>query len=155
MEYFCDVLDKNLVLFNDREVDKKTVLEDIAERMCRHHNLNGPLICQKILAREDAHSTGIGAGIAIPHCRLPDIDRIYAAVLISRTPIEFAALDEKPVQLIFMFVSPLRSAQEHLKFLHFITSFSKTELYERAINTRRPEDFLTLFMDVCRQEGKL
>lgn len=155
MPYFCNVLEEKLIIFNDSQVEKKEILEDITKRMCAYHKLDYDLIRKKILLREEAHSTGIGAGIAIPHCRLPDLDRIYGAVLISRTPIEFQALDEKPVNLIFIFISPLKSAQEHLKFLHFITTFSKKELFEKTQNVQTPNEFLDIWNEVCRKEGKI
>ncbi len=155
MEYFCDVMDEDLIIFNENEMEKKDVLEKLTEHLCHHYGLDTSLILQKILSREEAHSTGIGAGIAIPHCRLPDIDKIRASVLISSTPIEFQALDNKPVHIIFLFVSPLQSAQEHLKFLHFITTFSRSELFDKALKTNSPDDFIDLWKEVCRQEGKV
>ncbi len=75
------------------------------------------ILLQSLLARERLGSTGLGNGIAIPHCRLKTIDTVMGALITLAEPIEFDAVDGKPVDIIFLLLAPAQALQEHLNAL--------------------------------------
>lgn len=89
--------------------------------------LNEDLLLQSLLARERLGSTGLGNGIAIPHCRLKNIDTVMGALITLAEPVEFDAVDGKPVDIIFILLAPERALQEHLKALAALA-----DLFNRA-----------------------
>jgi mannitol/fructose-specific phosphotransferase system IIA component (Ntr-type) len=73
-----------------------------------------------IIAREKRGSTGFGHGVAVPHVKSGSVERIGVAVGISRTGVEFNALDKKPVHSIFLLLSPEDRPEEHLEAMELI-----------------------------------
>jgi PTS system nitrogen regulatory IIA component len=74
-------------------------------------------LADRLLDRERLGCTGLGGGIAIPHCKLSDIDRVAIAVASTAQPVDFGAADGKPVSLIFLVASPATGAAAHLQAL--------------------------------------
>ncbi|AIT07385.1 MULTISPECIES: PTS sugar transporter subunit IIA [Sphingomonas] len=79
--------------------------------------LDGRLAAERLAAREKLGSTGFGGGVAIPHARLPDLSGVTGVFMRLAQPIEFDAVDDLPVDLVFMLVSPVDAGAEHLKAL--------------------------------------
>jgi len=79
--------------------------------------LDGRLTADRLAAREKLGSTGFGGGVAIPHARLPDLSAVTGVFMRLAQPIEFDAVDDLPVDLVFMLVSPVDAGAEHLKAL--------------------------------------
>jgi len=75
----------------------------------------GAELHRQLLEREKIITTGIGSGIAIPHCRMAEVDQPRIILGLSRTGIDFQSLDNHPVHLIFLVVSPQSSGNAHLK----------------------------------------
>ena len=97
---------------------KNAVLENCAHFLAENiPALTADALLQSLLARERLGSTGLGHGIAIPHCRLKDIDAVIGALITLAEPIEFDAVDGKPVDIIFILLAPERALQEHLQAL--------------------------------------
>ena len=80
-------------------------------------DLHERTIFDVLLERERLGTTGVGNGIAIPHGKLPGIDRLYGLFARLETPIDFDAIDEQPVDLIFMLLAPENAGADHLKAL--------------------------------------
>jgi mannitol/fructose-specific phosphotransferase system IIA component (Ntr-type) len=74
--------------------------------------------------REDLQSTGLGESVAIPHGALAGIENQIAAIILSPPPIDFAAIDGRPVHIIVAVLSPKRAAGEHLKTLALVPFFA-------------------------------
>ena len=70
-----------------------------------------------LLERERLGTTGVGVGIAIPHGKLTDLDRLHGLFARLDTPIDFDAIDDQPVDLIFLLLAPESAGAEHLKAL--------------------------------------
>ena len=81
----------------------------------------------KLQEREQLGSTGIGAGVAIPHCKLKGLERPILAVGIKDRPVDFGAVDAKPVRLFFLVVSPNDSPAVHLQVLAAISRWVKAD----------------------------
>ncbi len=78
---------------------------------------------QKVLAREESMSTGIGYGIAIPHGRSASVSELKIIVYILDKAIDFDSIDRQPVRLIFMFAVPLEGKDEYMPVLGAVTRF--------------------------------
>jgi mannitol/fructose-specific phosphotransferase system IIA component (Ntr-type) len=88
-------------------------------------------------------STGIGGGVAIPHGKTPTVDQLVLAAGVSRTPIDFDALDGKPVQLFFLLVGPESAAGAHVKALSRISRLLRREsLRAGLLAAESAEEFL-------------
>jgi PTS system nitrogen regulatory IIA component len=70
-----------------------------------------------LLEREKLGTTGVGTGIAIPHGKLPDLDKLHGMFARLEHPIDFEAIDEQPVDLIFLLLAPESAGADHLKAL--------------------------------------
>lgn len=98
-----------------------------------------------VLEREGVLSTGIGGGVAIPHGKTPQVDQLVLAAGVSPTPIDFDALDGKPVQLFFLLVGPESAAGAHVKALSRISRLLRREaLRSSLVSAGSADDFLRL-----------
>jgi PTS system nitrogen regulatory IIA component len=96
---------------------KKQALQELAKHAAAMTGLHERTIFDVLLERERLGTTGVGNGIAIPHGKLPGIDRLYGLFARLETPIDFDAIDEQPVDLIFMLLAPENAGADHLKAL--------------------------------------
>lgn len=112
-----DLLGPDSVLAKLRVGSKKQALQELAKRAAGLTQLPERQIFDVILERERLGTTGVGGGIAIPHGRLPKLDRIYGIFARLEQPIDFESIDEQPVDLIFMLLAPETAGADHLKAL--------------------------------------
>ncbi|MDP2572952.1 PTS IIA-like nitrogen regulatory protein PtsN [Vibrio penaeicida] len=96
---------------------KKRALEIISEVAATHTGQNSTELFECMLNREKMGSTGIGNGIAIPHGRMMESDQAVAVLLQCQEPIEFDAIDNRPVDLLFALLVPDAQCKTHLKTL--------------------------------------
>jgi PTS system nitrogen regulatory IIA component len=98
-------------------VSKRQALSIVAEIAARSVDVTAADITAKLLARERLSSTGVGYGVAVPHARLRGLDRMHGVFVRLETPIDFGAVDEQPVDLIFALLAPADHPAEHLRAL--------------------------------------
>ena len=97
---------------------KKRILEIIADIAAKQNeNIEQATVLNSLMARERMGSTGIGNGIALPHGRLPGLEKVIAIVVTSTPAIDFDALDEKPVDIFFALLVPEEQTEGHLQTL--------------------------------------
>jgi PTS system nitrogen regulatory IIA component len=96
---------------------KKQAVQELAARAAAVTGLPERDVFDAVLQRERLGSTGIGAGIAIPHCKLPKVAKLHGVFARLDKPIDFDALDGEPVDLIFLLVAPEAAGADHLKAL--------------------------------------
>jgi PTS system nitrogen regulatory IIA component len=96
---------------------KKQALQELAERAAAAAGLPERDIFETLLQRERLGSTGIGHGIAIPHGKLPKVERLFGLFARLERPIDFEALDGEPVDLLFLLIAPEAAGADHLKAL--------------------------------------
>ena len=98
--------------------DKDEAFEELADVFCEASHLNiREEILDAIRGRERKMSTGIRKGIAVPHGKVASINKIYGVLGISRQGIDYDALDDQPVYLLFMILSPQTESELHLRIL--------------------------------------
>lgn len=96
---------------------KKQALQELAKRAADIAGLHERTIFDALIERERLGTTGVGNGIAIPHGKLPGLDRLYGLFARLERPIEFDSIDEQPVDLIFLLLAPECAGADHLKAL--------------------------------------
>lgn len=128
---------------------KKRTLEVLAELIAEgSDNIDSGELFQQLIGRERLGSTGIGDGIAIPHCRFKTQGATIGALMTIESPIDFDSVDSKPVDIIFAMLVPEDAESAHLQTLatlaerlqnpHYVKALreadSNAELYRAAIN---------------------
>ncbi|MBP2687916.1 MAG: fructose transporter subunit [Deltaproteobacteria bacterium] len=125
-----DIVPPGAVVDGLRAVTKEGVLRELSEAVCRRvPALSSDRLTAILMEREGLGSTGIGEGVAIPHGKVPGIDRLVAAFGRSREGVQFASIDGKPARLFFLILAPENSAGMHLKALARISRLLKDERF--------------------------
>lgn len=105
------------VIPNLHATSKKQALQELAKQAAEVTGLQERMIFDVLLERERLGTTGVGNGIAIPHGKLSGIDSLHGVFARLETGIDFEAIDERPVDLIFMLLAPENAGADHLKAL--------------------------------------
>ncbi len=111
-------LDKEAVAVTLETLEKDEALERVIDLACSAYaSLDRLEIQRLIIEREGKLSTGIGLGVAVPHCRVTSVTRTVAAALLCGNGVEYNSVDRRPVHLIFLLISPVSDIQGHLACL--------------------------------------
>lgn len=113
----ADLLRPEQVIAHLRATSKKQALQDLARRAAQTAGQNERAIFDVLMERERLGTTGVGNGIAIPHGKLPNLERLHGLFARLDHPIDFDAIDERPVDLIFLLLAPESAGADHLKAL--------------------------------------
>lgn len=112
-----DLLTPKSIIPNLRANSKKQALQELARRAAELTGQHERTVFDVLLERERLGTTGVGHGIAIPHGKLPTLDRVHGLFARLERPIDFDAIDEQPVDLIFVLLAPEQAGADHLKAL--------------------------------------
>ena len=113
----ADLLASDCVVSNLHASSKKQTLQELAKRAAQVTGLHERAIFEVLLERERLGTTGVGSGIAIPHGKLPELQRLYGVFARLDKPVDFDAIDDAPVDLIFLLLAPENAGADHLKAL--------------------------------------
>src|ERR1700683_4247621 len=112
-----DLLVPEAVLPTLKAQGKKQLLQELAEQAAKLTGIPEGRIFETLNERERLGSTGMGQGIAIPHGRIPGLTKITGVFARLETPIAYDAVDNQPVDLVFLLLAPDGSGADHLKAL--------------------------------------
>lgn len=112
-----DLITPQSVIARLRAANKKQALQELAKRAAEITGLRERAIFDVLLERERLGTTGVGDGIAIPHGKLAELKRLHGLFARLETPVDFDAVDEQPVDLIFLLLAPEGAGADHLKAL--------------------------------------
>ncbi|WP_042689479.1 PTS IIA-like nitrogen regulatory protein PtsN [Azospirillum sp. B506] len=112
-----DLISPHAILPNLKAGNKKQALQEMARKASELTGQHERAIFDVLLERERLGTTGVGHGIAIPHGKLPSLDRVHGVFARVERPIDFDAIDEQPVDLIFLLLAPEQAGADHLKAL--------------------------------------
>lgn len=107
---------------------KKQALQESANRAAKITGLDEREIFDVLLERERLGTTGVGNGVAIPHGKLTGLERLYGVFARLDQPIDFDAIDERPVDLIFLLMAPAEAGADHLKALARISRLLRDQV---------------------------
>jgi PTS system nitrogen regulatory IIA component len=115
-----DLLSPSDVMIDVRISDKNGLLRELATKAASSLKLPVDQVAPLLLKREDLGSTGIGRGVAIPHARLPELDRPFGLLAKLKQPIEFDAIDGQAVDLVFVLLLPAAAENGQLGALALV-----------------------------------
>jgi mannitol/fructose-specific phosphotransferase system IIA component (Ntr-type) len=130
-------------------IEKEDALYKIIHLVSSAYNIDREQEIQDlIIERESRLSTGIGLGIAVPHCRLDDLDGIYAGVMLIPGGIEYNSVDGQPVKLIFLILSSTAEIRGHIASLSAIShAVSDENTRLKLLSAKNREDLYTNLVD--------
>ena len=115
-----DLLSPTDVMIDVRASNKRLLLQEFAAKAADSLGLPVDQIAPYLLKREELGSTGIGHGVAIPHARLPDLQRPYGLLAKLKQPIEFDAIDGQAVDIVFVLLLPAAAENGQLEALALV-----------------------------------
>ena len=143
------LLNTETVLPNLEATDKTEVLDKLVSSL-EGKVSNGELekIREAVFEREQIMSTGVGKGLAIPHGKAAGIEQTYAAFAILKDPVDYEAIDDEPVNMVFLLVGPQASNSLHIKMLSRISRLmNNSEFRSRLHECSTAEEIIEQFKD--------
>lgn len=115
-------LQSNAVLVRYPQRTKQQVIEDLVNTLCDSHGLpDKERVLRAVLDREGLVTTGVGCGLAVPHGKLNDIEKMYMAAAVCPEGIDFQSQDCEPARLLFLILSPESTVGPHIRALSCIS----------------------------------
>ncbi len=100
---------------------KKRLLHEISDIAGSVYDLSADDVCVALQERESLGPTGVGQGIALPHARLSDLQKVHGVFVRVEKPVDFDSVDRQPVDLVFALLAPLDAGVDHLKALAMVS----------------------------------
>lgn len=112
---------------------KDEILQQLAQIFASSYTLDRTMVLESLIERERLGSTGFGRSIAMPHARIDGISRPVAAMLRLAEPVDFAAADGMPVELVFGLLSPVQAGASHLQALAAISRLVRDDATQEEL----------------------
>ena len=138
----ADLLTPNSIIPSLRVTSKKQALQELARFAAELTGLHERKIFEVLLERERLGTTGVGAGVAIPHGKLPKLGRLFGLFARLERAIDFEALDGQPVDLVFLLLAPEGAGADHLKALARVARLLRDPEIARKLRESRDADAL-------------
>jgi len=122
--------------------NKKQALQELATRAAAMCGRTEREVLEVLMQRERLGSTGIGSGIAIPHGKLANLDRLFGMFARLERPVDFEALDGQPVDLLFLLLAPEAAGADHLKALARVARLLREPEIARKLRESRDAEAL-------------
>jgi nitrogen PTS system EIIA component len=142
---------ENRIALDLKATSKREALQELAARACDGApGLRAEWIFQVLQERENLGSTAVGEGIAIPHGKMKELERILICFGRSSEGIAFEAVDGKPVHLFFVLLAPQSAAREYLSTLAQLSRFLKNpSVRARLMNAESEEELSAIFRETA------
>lgn len=126
---------------------KRQALHTVAEAAAPALGMPEARIMDALLEREALGSTGLGAGVAVPHARIEGIDQVTAVFVRLETPVAYGAVDDRPVDLLFALFAPPSDGAGHLRALAAVSrALRSSEMREQLRQARTTDAIRALFV---------
>lgn len=136
------------IIPNLRATSKKQALQELAKRAAALSGQHERAVFDTLLEREKLGTTGVGRGIAIPHGKLATLDSVHGLFARLETAIDFDAVDEQPVDLIFLLIAPEAAGADHLKALARVSRLLRDQrLCERLRGCETADGIIALLTE--------
>ncbi len=140
-----DILSSKLFLRELKATSRREVIRAMTTAACEVEGLDAQDVEKAVWSREEALSTGLGNGVALPHARIDGLRESLVVVGVSRKGIDFDAPDGRPANVIFLVLTPSNDANAQLQIGSEIARiFRDQTLSDRVLHTRNFTDFLAL-----------
>lgn len=141
--HLIDIITPDRIVLGLRARDKGQVLAELAKRAGEHGSVDASAILKALTAREKLGSTGFGRGFALPHVRLEAVKSLFGLLVRLAKPIEFEAIDGKPVDVLFLLLIPAAEGNDHVAALAAVSRAMRDE--ENLTAIRKAENAVLLF----------
>lgn len=143
-----DVIDEEMIIVDSSSNNKHEAIKEAVDNLYVNHRCSCPVKLENhIWQREQVYSTGLGHGIAIPHCRSGAVTSNSICIVKLDDPVEWGSIDDKPVKIVIMLV--IRDSEEedvHMKiFSKLARKIMHEDFREALLNHSRPEELLKYF----------
>ena len=138
----ADFLDFDAIKTSLSGGNKKSLLQQLAQLAGQRLGLDPAVIHASLAEREHLGSTGFGQGVAIPHGKVEELKQIYCLFARLSEPLDYKAIDGRPVDLVFLLLSPPDSGAEHLKALASISRITRNSAVLEKMRGARSRDAL-------------
>lgn len=141
------------VLYNLHVSSKKQLLQEMATKLLETESFkDSNIACRDIVAaameRERLGSTGVGAGVALPHARIDGIDRVHVVFARLETAIDYDAIDERPVDLVALLLAPSDAGGAHLRALAKVSrALRRQDMRQRLRTAPNAESLFTILTE--------
>lgn len=142
-----DLLAPDGVMLRGGASSKRQALHTVAEAASQALGVDEGRVFEALMEREALGSTGLGSGVAVPHARLKDVERVTAVFVRLDTPVAYESVDDRPVDLLFALFAPPADGAEHLRALAAVSrALRSPELREQLRQARTADAVKALFV---------
>lgn len=142
LDDLSDLLAPDAIVATLSVPNKKVLFQQLAAVAARRASLDAKSIVERLTERERLGSTGFGGGVAIPHGKIDGLTQVIGVFARLATPIEFHAIDDMPVDLVFVLLSPPDAGVEHLKALARVSRRMRDRAFVAKLRGAGSEDAL-------------
>jgi PTS system nitrogen regulatory IIA component len=142
----ADLISRDGIISSLRAKTKKQALHELAQRAAELTGLPARDVFDTLLQRERLGSTGLGRGIAIPHIKFRSLKGMVCLFARLAEPIDFEALDDQPVDLIFFLLAPEHASGDHLKALARISRLLRDPVATEQLRSAKDEAALVALL---------
>jgi len=148
-----DILNREASILDLSSTAKEALLAEMAGALAEsEERLSADSLLDVLREREALQSTGIGEGVAIPHGKMPGLDRLVATFARSTRGVDFDSIDGRPTQLFFLLVVPEQSGGQHLKALARISRFFRDASFREKLLSA--DDLAEIFRAIEEEDAK-
>ena len=140
-----EILSRDSVLVDIKANNKRGLLQELSAKAAEIAGVDERVVADSVWERENLGSTGYGNSTAFPHARIEGLDKVVAAFARLSQPIDFNAVDGKPVDLVFLLISPENSGADHLTALATLSRVLKNpDVCEKLRQAGSKEEILAI-----------
>lgn len=122
--------------------NKRSLLQQLANLAAQRLEIAPAAVLSSLIEREQLGSTGLGQGVAIPHGKIEGLEKIYGLFVRLAEPVDYKAIDGRPVDLVFLLLSPPEAGADHLKALAVISRITRHAATLERMRGARSRDAL-------------
>lgn len=145
---FSNLLKPEAIRIFSSVSSKKRLLHDIAGIAEACYQTDYSQTVDALMERESLGPTGVGGGIALPHARLEQLDKVVGAFVLLENPVEFGAIDKQPVDIVFGLFAPKSAGVEHLKALALVSrTLREQSIVAKLRSNPKPSTLYTILTE--------
>ena len=145
---FSNLLKPEAIRIFSSVSSKKRLLHDIAGIAEACYQTDYSQTVDALMERESLGPTGVGGGIALPHARLEQLDKVVGAFVLLESPVEFDAIDKQPVDVVFGLFAPKSAGVEHLKALALVSrTLREQSIVAKLRSNPKPSTLYTILTE--------
>lgn len=152
-----DYLNKKTILINPSVKDRWELIESMLDVAIKNKAVKSEYretIKKTLFEREKSMSTGIGKGVAIPHCSCPYVDDVVMIMALSKKGINFDSIDNMPVHIVILLIVPKDKISQHIKTLANIAKLMSDDTLRDALSNAKDAQDIIKILKEYEQKGK-